>query len=452
MSLGAVRNFGVAATMMVGLWLAAPQTAQAQSSPGCTAVNGFTLNMVPSTVFNATTVTALFFAGDAVTITVTGAAGWRVAISPPDGSADILVANGVSVSRIYTNATALTASITVESFTTAATSGTLTISCGVGSGSTISGPMQNAINAQFAIANGQMVLQQTGDAIKLAVLGSFTAKPSGTPLAALAARARVARIEREAAELVEELGQSGGAPGDNRRGDLEDRLALTRRNLVLARGSLEPAAKPVSASVALFPGMDRSAPAGEQATTSAPTSLRFERSRVEDACSNDECAPTPGSIGPGIWSVWLDARAIGATDSIARQSGLGFIGNAGADYKLQPWLTLGVTVGAETFETRLGTGGLRMGERGMSAIPYLGVRIDPNIFVSAYVGASRLNYDTAPAVGITGQFDAWRFLTGAALTGVWREQAWRFQPSLSVAYASETQSAYANSANTAVAS
>lgn len=295
------------------------------------------------------------------------------------------------------------------------------------------------------------MLQQTSDAIKLAVLGSFTTTPSGSPIASLAARARVARLEREAAELAEELGQSGGAPGDRRRDDIEGRLALTRRNLILARGSLEPSAKPVSASAALFPGMDRSAPAGEQAATSAPTSLHVGRSSIQDACSSDECAPT-GSTGPGIWNVWLDGRAIGATDAIARQSGLGFIGNAGADYKVQPWLTLGLTVGAETFETKLGTGGLRMGERGLSAIPYLGVRLDPNIFVSAYVGASRLSYDTAPAVGITGQFDAWRFLTGGALTGVWREQAWRFQPSISVAYASETQSAYANSANTAVAS
>lgn len=154
MRLATVRDLAVATATAAGLWLGTPQAVQAQSSTGCAAVNGFTVNIVASTTFSSTTATGLFLAGQVVTVTVTGAAGWTIEIIPPDGSADVIFGTGGTATKTFTIAADITASITVDSVVTAATSGTLTISCSGSAGSTISGPMQNAINAQFAISNG----------------------------------------------------------------------------------------------------------------------------------------------------------------------------------------------------------------------------------------------------------------------------------------------------------
>ena len=143
--------------------------------------------------------------------------------------------------------------------------------------------------------------------------------------------------------------------------------------------------------------------------------------------------------------------AMSSAPSIAGgQQALGFVGSAGVDYKFLPWLAIGMSVGAETFETKLGTVGVRSGTIGISAAPYIGIRLDDNIFASIFAGLTSINYNNSPAVAVTAQFNALRVFFGGALTGVWREGAWRFQPTLSGAYGSEAQNAYTNSTGNAV--
>ena len=115
-----------------------------------------------------------------------------------------------------------------------------------------------------------------------------------------------------------------------------------------------------------------------------------------------------------------------------------------------PWLAVGMSVGIEGFETKFGTAGVRSGTVGLSATPYVGVRLDDNIFVSAFAGITSINYTNNPAAAVTARFAALRILFGGSLTGVWRDGAWRFQPTLAGTYGSETQPAYQDSTGTNV--
>jgi hypothetical protein len=167
------------------------------------------------------------------------------------------------------------------------------------------------------------------------------------------------------------------------------------------------------------------------------------------ASLSDYCATACDPTGTR-WNAWIDGRLIGATDSVAQQSTFGFIGIGGVDYKLQPWLALGVTLGTETFTNKLGTTGIRVAQNGFSVAPYVGVRLDPNVFLAGFAGFSHLNYNNTPLPGISAQFDAWRFIAGGSLTGVWRYGPWRLQPSVDVGYGSENQAGYTDTAGTAV--
>jgi outer membrane autotransporter protein len=79
------------------------------------------------------------------------------------------------------------------------------------------------------------------------------------------------------------------------------------------------------------------------------------------------------------------------------------------------------------------------------------VRLTDNVFASAFTGLTHINYNSNPGAGISARFDALRFMLGGALTGVWRDDQWRFQPTVAGTFGSETQNAYVDSVGTSVA-
>src|SRR5262249_47443782 len=145
------------------------------------------------------------------------------------------------------------------------------------------------------------------------------------------------------------------------------------------------------------------------------------------------------------WNAWLEGRVVGSVDSVAQSNTLGFVGGAGVDYRFRPWLTGGLAVAVENFETRFGLPGTRIGSTGVSALPYLGVRLDSNVFASAFAGFTALNYNANPVLNVSSSFDALRVFFGGAVSGVWHDGPWRFQPSLAAAWATETQYGYTDS-------
>jgi hypothetical protein len=167
-----------------------------------------------------------------------------------------------------------------------------------------------------------------------------------------------------------------------------------------------------------------------------------------DACDFASCDPDDPQAHK--WNAWAEGRVIGLTDSIARQSTLGFAGTAGVDYKFQPWLAVGLSLGVENYETRFNLPGVHSGQTGVTVLPYLGMRLTDNVFAEGFVGLTKLYYNVTPGTNITGTFDSLRFFFGGALSGVWHDGNWRFQPSILGAWGSETQNAYTDSNNTFV--
>jgi hypothetical protein len=439
----------LAAAALTGVWLVTPNKAQADSA-GCTAVNGFITGFSQFNVVSVNTPSGTFAAGDTVTITLTLGAGFNppfttdFGIVPPGGGVPLSIsgASNTTTVLVYTVPAAATGPFQINSSGPTLHTGTLSFSCSGSSSSDgpsrASAALQNAMNAQVAIANGQQVLQQTNDSIKLGVLSSFAAGSAPQMTQALAARAKAETLADQEAELARELADLSPVAGDDRRGALEQRLALTRRNLALVRGALAPA-KAMSAPVDR--ALERLA-TGDEQKAAAPAAMRITGSQLADYCTVDCQAPDPSSTR---WNGWLDGRLVGATDSVGPQSAFGFIGAAGVDYKVMPWMTIGLSVGTETFNNKFGIAGAYVSQTGISLAPYVGVRLDPNVFLSAFIGGTHLNYNSMPQPGQTAWFEAWRFMMGGSLTGVWRTGPWRLQPSVDIQYGSETQNAYTDS-------
>jgi hypothetical protein len=311
------------------------------------------------------------------------------------------------------------------------------------SGSSPQAISQNIVNAQTAVTNGQQSLRTMNDWISKGVIHTFSSGNSGSGAAApstapLTARARLQRLvdEERDARLLSLDG------GDGRR-----RLDELRHSLKYARLASTIAPPDERGITALSPTIDRAPDAsralGDAPTTrSSPPSLSASLRDAVDSCGGPDVCDV---LDVKKWNAWIEARVISANDSLAQTNGLGFVGTAGGDYKILPWLAAGLSVGAESFNTSFGTLGLGTGSKGLTAAPYIGIRLQDNVFVSLFAGATSLNYASTPATGVTAQFSALRLFAGGALTGIWREGPWRFQPTLAGTYASEQQYGYTDS-------
>jgi hypothetical protein len=309
--------------------------------------------------------------------------------------------------------------------------GTVTLSCVAGTASSV---QQQANNAQIAITNGLRTLQNYQEWVTKGLQGSFGMTRGGDTAstridpAIRQARVRVETLTRRERELTEEIADAS----DTQRTDLEHERRDVQRQLAFAK---------VNAGVAGAPAYQVAA-ASDGTKTAAPSSFSL------DACDLASCDPNDPQARK--WNAWAEGRVMGLTDSIARQSTLGFAGTAGVDYKFQPWLALGFSLGVENYETRFNLPGVRSGQTGVTVLPYFGVRLTDNIFAEGFVGLTKLYYNVTPGTNITGSFDSLRVFFGGALSGVWYDGNWRIQPSILAAWGSETQNAYTDSNNTFV--
>jgi hypothetical protein len=142
----------VAALALIGLWFSVPDKAQADS-PGCTAVNGFSLSFnagdAPGPIF---TPSSSFTAGDAITVTLTlgpGVVLTDFGIIPPGGVVFDITGNpNTTTTVVYTIPAATTGSFEINASGPAGSAGTLSFSCGTTSGSRVGAAQQLATNAQ----------------------------------------------------------------------------------------------------------------------------------------------------------------------------------------------------------------------------------------------------------------------------------------------------------------
>jgi hypothetical protein len=322
--------------------------------------------------------------------------------------------------------------------------GVVTLTCIPGPGGGADTQLRN--NAQIAVSNGLRTVQNYQEWVTKGVLGSFGMTRGGDTAfvkpAVQPAPSRAVTLAREERDLNEEL---AALPADDeRRTRIDADLTAVRRRLTFAR---------VTADLSALDGSAR--PVSVRGTGAADTLRESTEAALPSAFSLDACdlAACDG-VDPlsRKWNMWMEGRVAGLNDSLAQTNTLGFAGAAGVDYKFLPWLALGMSVGVETYETRFGLPGVRTGTIGVSMVPYFGMRLHENIYAEGFVGLTKLNYNLNPAINVSGGFDAWRVFLGGALSGVWHDGGWRFQPSIMGAWGSETQNAYTDSASTAVPS
>jgi hypothetical protein len=448
-----MRSFalGKAVALAVVMFVGSISSALAQTA--CSAFN-LTFARVGGTPLNVGPYSLALNPGDRVTLT--------------DG------AGGFPTNTLTVGSTSSSFALVGSTSITVATAGTYAVSAALGPpappgsaslfctpgpvvpGTTSLTPQQLSNNAQSAITNGQRTLQNYLEWVTKGVQGSFGMTRGGdiaaARQAASSAQAKAARLDRDQRELAEEL---RGLPADSARAaDLERRLGAMRRDLAFAR---------LTANISGSDGATQNA-APQPATTQEATARDVVRpndfvigtpqttaaapSSNPEVCETDTCQAAGGD--PGIldrkWNTWVEGRVVGSNDSLAQTNALGFAGTSGIDYKFQPWLAVGMSVGVETYETRFGQPGVRTGTIGVSLAPYVGMRLSDNIFAEGFIGLTKLAYNTNPASGIVGNFDALRFFFGGGITGVWYEGRWRIQPGISGAYGTESQNGYTDSA------
>ncbi len=456
-----MRSIRVAEAALAGLVVAMAAAPAAAFPLDCASLNGRTTTTVQNSGFDLV-VSFNLKPGDVITIknTATFLGGTTATMTlplsltvAPGASASGTIAAAVTSVVVGTSSSVIIGSTTRLDFTC--------VSAAAAAGSTSTPINQNINNAQVGIQNGQQSLESFNDWLSKTVVRSFDsrrpAKTAAGRLGALTAEARLRQLQGEERDLTEELAElhAQDRPSDGGTADLERRLAAVRRNLMFARSSAQLSrarSTPVqqasaSQEYSLVPdgvvGLSRPVPP-------APAVSLDARQLAEFCAPGDGLGVTDDPLGRK-WNVWLEARAVGAVDSVAQNNVFGFNGSTGADYKIQPWLAVGLSVGVETYETKFGTAGVRAGTVGLSVMPYVGVRLTDNVFASAFTGLSHINYNTNPGAGITAQFDSLRFMVGGALTGVWRSEQWRLQPTLAGAFGSETQNAYVDSIGNSVA-
>lgn len=363
---------------------------------------------------------------------------------------------------------------------TATAGGTASLSCGILPPSQ-SGPnpvSQTINNAQAAINAGQQTLQSFSMWVAHGVMGSFglinnygsdRGTPSGPGSQAPGPRAsqqamtplrRLQQLKREEMALREERQDRPGDP------ELDQRLATVRRDLAFARvtaevspdGGTERGDRRFSAPVQERTAMaeaeqQRRVMAAETAPTAdgerkpaPPTAFSLGSRDLIEMCDSElgQFNPATEILGRK-WNVWLEGRVVGAWDSLAQTNASGFAGSAGVDYKFKPWLAVGMSVGVETYETKFGFNGVRLGSVGLSAVPYVGFRLSDNVFASAFVGLTQLTYNSNPQLGSTANYTALRVMFGGSLFGNWQAGDWSIRPILSGTYGSEAQAGYTDS-------
>ena len=429
----------------------------AAAVPDCSTLNlvspvtaGFSLNMSGQVQLQA---------GDVVYMEVTATGGQIVTLNVGNTGTTGRIPTTISVTSGSAGVTTVRGAITGAGNLPTG-NGAARIYCSPGGSDGGSNPAaQSSANAQAAVTFGQITVQNYADRISKAVMGSFGLMAGGRPgPAASSTRARVDELKQQERAQAEELADlqsressSPAAADPARVATLEQTLATTRRNLGLAQNpggrqiavsSRIPGDMPDSRRAEATPG---TVTIGVPQSASSASVAKFDTQDLIGLCmAGDDPAAACDGFGPR-WNAWTEARVIGGADSLTRARALGFIASGGVDYKVQPWLAAGLTLGVENFESQFGTSGVRLGTLGFSAVPYLGFRLSDSVYASAFVGASSVNYNTNPVVGVNAAFSATRLFLGTSIIGNWYDGPWRFQPTLMGTFGTEMQNGYTDS-------
>jgi len=180
----------------------------------------------------------------------------------------------------------------------------------------------------------------------------------------------------------------------------------------------------------------------------AAQEAQVQRDRMALGANSAGALPLAYEVN-SAWNVWLEGRYSAFDDDAASLDRNGYVGllYAGADYRVTPDLIIGALVQFDWAKDKSEVYTSQVDGSGWMAGPYLSARVLGNIYIdlrAAWGGSS--NDLTHTNTQITAGFDTSRWLVKSTLTGNWAWDCWRLTPSAELAYVTESQDAFTNSA------
>jgi hypothetical protein len=239
-----------------------------------------------------------------------------------------------------------------------------------------------------------------------------------------------------------------------------------------SNGALSPSARTTSpsgigtstasglgaSSVSRFDEVDH-ATAGSGGMSFAASLSQIRRDAARAQMEKDRMALGAGDGGTlpaalaiaSPWDVWAEGRFSGFNNDAGNLDGKGRVGLlfVGSYYRITPDMIMGALVQFDWAEDETGLLASKVNGTGWMAGPYLSARVFENIYLDLRAAWGRSSNDIDVAA-TTGSFDTSRWLVKGTVAGNWLFDCWRITPSAELAYVTESQDSFTNSAGVLV--
>lgn len=226
-----------------------------------------------------------------------------------------------------------------------------------------------------------------------------------------------------------------------------------------AFGSGSPSTMGLGSSIAL--GANPFDDAGTGTVSFATSLSQMRRQAAQAQMQKDRMALGVGDGGAlpaayeinSPWDLWTEGRYSGYKDDAGNFDRNGHTGllYVGSDYRIAPDMIIGALVQFDWAEDQSGLLTSKVDGKGWMAGPYLSARVHDNIYLDLRAAWGRSSNDLALGA-TTGSFDTSRWLVKGTLAGNWLYDCWRLTPSAELAYLTERQDTFTNSAGTFIPS
>ncbi|MTD95341.1 autotransporter domain-containing protein [Hyphomicrobium sp. xq] len=155
--------------------------------------------------------------------------------------------------------------------------------------------------------------------------------------------------------------------------------------------------------------------------------------------------------GTSPWDIWVEGRYSHFDDDAGNLDRNGHVGvlYVGGDYRVAQNVIVGALMQFDWSKDDSSVLASKVDGNGWMIGPYLSAEVHENVYFDLRASWGRSDNDLTLGT-TTGAFDTWRWLVKGALAGNWVHDAWRFTPSAELAYVTESQDAFTNSAGTFV--
>ena len=179
--------------------------------------------------------------------------------------------------------------------------------------------------------------------------------------------------------------------------------------------------------------------------------VQSDRDRMSLGAGDPATLPAAFDIG-SPWDFWSEGRYSSFNDDSANLNRDGHVGLliVGSDYRITPDMIVGALVQFDWAKEGSSVLASSVDGNGWMAGPYLSARVHENIYFDLRAAWGRSSNDLAVGT-TTASFDTSRWLVKGTLAGNWLYDDWRITPSAELAYVTESQDAFTNSAGVIVA-